>query len=171
MILVVEQRGFQIRRVGVPGADVGVVELEDAEAGIAGKQRILCLYLGGSAANSLFGEFRNGAGFAEFVAEVCCGFLLPICRIKRLWQLDSDVTAVAAVGSILLLGGMRGCPRTSKEIQDDVITFGTLLNKTSHKLYWLWEVENTRIEQRIDISGAVASKYSIADDCGKTCKV
>ena len=50
MILVVEQRGFQIGRIGVPGADVGVVKLEDAEAGIAGKQRVVGFDLGGGAA-------------------------------------------------------------------------------------------------------------------------
>lgn len=55
MILVVEQRGFQIRRIGVPGADIGVVELEDAEAGVAGEHRAVGFDLGGGTAQAFLG--------------------------------------------------------------------------------------------------------------------
>lgn len=59
VILMIEQRSFQVVWLRIPRTDIGVVKLEDAEAGIAGKQRVVGFDLGGGAAQALFGEFGD----------------------------------------------------------------------------------------------------------------
>lgn len=61
-----------------------MVELEDTEAGIAGKQRVVGFDLGCGAAQAFFGQLGNGARFVNLVAEFCSSLLIFVCRIKRL---------------------------------------------------------------------------------------
>ena len=64
--------------VRLPRPDVAGVELEDAEAEVAREHRVLVLDLLPGAAQAFFGQFGDGAGLAELVAEVCSGLLVLV---------------------------------------------------------------------------------------------
>ena len=55
----VEKRTFEIVAVRLPGADVGGIELEDAEAEVAGEHRVLVFDLLGGATEAFLGELDD----------------------------------------------------------------------------------------------------------------
>ena len=62
------ERLREVLAVRFPRPNVTGGQLEDAEAEVAGKQRVLFPNLLAGTAQAFFGQFGDGAGFAEFVA-------------------------------------------------------------------------------------------------------
>ncbi len=93
----VEKRTFEIVAVRLPGADVGGIELEDAEAEVAGEHRVLIFDLLCGAAEAFLGQFGDVTGLAKAVAEIGGSFLMSRGRIDPLGKLDQDVTTMLPV--------------------------------------------------------------------------
>ena len=87
----VEQRTFEIVAVRLPRADVGGIELEDAEAEVACEHRVLVLDLLCGAAEAFLGEFGESARFAELVAEVSGSLLVFVPWIKGFRKLHKKL--------------------------------------------------------------------------------
>ena len=75
------QRLCKVLAVRLPRPDVAGVELEDAEAEVARKHRVLFLDLLSGAAQAFFGQFGDVAGLPKLIAELRGCLLLFILWI------------------------------------------------------------------------------------------
>ena len=137
---VVEQVAFQIA-TGLPGAEVGLVEFVDAEAGVTGKQRIVGLGLGAGAAKAFFSQLGNVPLKAELVAHRCSCLLALFGRIERLRQLNRQDTPRMTVNRVLLHHGLSSRSRACKQIRNNVIVTRSKQNASTQKIYRFWEIE------------------------------
>lgn len=92
MIDVGEDRPFEIIRPRIPRSDVGRVEFIDSEADIPCKHGMVGLDFFPGPAETLFGQFGDGAGLANPVAEFRRHLLVLVGWVKRLWKLHEDVS-------------------------------------------------------------------------------
>lgn len=104
-------RDLEVDGGGVPGFQVGGVQLEHPEAGVPG------------------GDLRPGAA-DTLLADLSDVGIARLGRLAglgaHLGELHQDETAVAAVLGVELHNGVGGGNRTGEEVENNVIRFGSL---------------------------------------------